>query len=125
MTGGAVRPRRSNRPNSRALWIEWLELVQHGRDQFRDGGVDMHGALQRLVVRLRVHGIEDPVNRLVAFGPEDRGAENVLRFGVDDDLHEAQRLTLLDGAPDLGHGAGPNQEPPAGGSRLGLAQPDA
>ncbi len=46
-------------------------------------------------------------------------------LGVDDDLHEAERLTLLDGAADLGHGTGPDQEPLARGPRLGLAQPDA
>ena len=62
---------------------------------------------------------------LVAFGPEDRGPEDFAGVGVDDDLHEALRLALLDGAADLGHGAGPDQEPSVRGLRLGLAQAGA
>ena len=35
---------------------------------------------------------------LVAAGAEDRGAQDFARLGVDDDLHEALRLALFDGA---------------------------
>ena len=48
---------------------QWPELAEHGRNKFRDGGMNMHRVLQRLAFCFGVHCIENSVNRLVAPDP--------------------------------------------------------
>ena len=51
----------------------------------------------------RIDGVEDAVDRLVAAGAEDRGTQDLLRLGIDGDLHKAVGLALLDRPSDPGH----------------------
>ena len=53
-------------------------VAEHRRDQLGDRRVDGHGALERGVGRACVHHVEDAVDRLVAAGAEDRGAEDLV-----------------------------------------------
>src|ERR1700691_1906047 len=45
-----------------------------------------------------VHGVEDPVDRLVAPGSENGGPEYLMRLGVSDRNHESLRFPPLDRA---------------------------
>ena len=54
-----------------------LQLAEQRRNQLRDGRVDRHGPLQRRIGHAGVHHVEDAVDRLVAAGAEDRGAEDL------------------------------------------------
>ena len=65
------------------------------------------------------------VDDLVAVDSQDRRAENLLALGVDDDLHEALRLALLDRSPDLRHRAFADEDLLAGRLRRGLGHADA
>ena len=56
-----------------------------------------------VVYGARRHHVEDGVNDLVAADAEDRRAEDLSVFGVDNDLHETLCLTLLHRPPDPGH----------------------
>ena len=60
---------------------------------------------------------------LVAAGAEDRRAQDLLALGVDDDLHEALRLALLDRSLHLRHGALADEDLLAGRLRRGLRHP--
>ena len=70
-------------------------LANHGRNEFRDCRMDRHGPLKVAIGRSPIDGIEYAMDRLVAARPEDRAAEDLAGLGMGDDLHEAQRLTLL------------------------------
>ena len=59
---------------------ERFEVAEHGWDQFGDGGVDVHGALQRRVGGVGVHDVEERVDGFVAAGAEDGGAEDLAWF---------------------------------------------
>ena len=48
----------------------------------KNGGVVLALRVAAWWIRLLVDGIEDHVDRLVAFGPKDRGAEDVLRISA-------------------------------------------
>ena len=56
-----------------------------------------------------VHHVENRMHDFVAAGSEDRGAENLLRAGIDDDLDEAGGLAFFDGSLDVLHGAGADE----------------
>src|SRR5262249_36204010 len=85
------------------------------------GRMDVHGALQGRVGSIRVHGIEDRMDRLVAARAEDRGAEDAPGVGVDQHLHEAESLALLDRAAYPRHRPTPDQQALAGRPRLPAA----
>ena len=71
-------------------------------------------ALQHGVRRLRVHHVEDRSGSTSSpLDAENRRAEDLLRVRVDDDLHEAVRLALLDGAADARHRPLADQRRPA------------
>src|SRR3546814_3081198 len=65
--------------------------------------MDRHRALQLRGGGAHAHHVDDAVDGFVAVGSEDRGAEDRLRSGIDDDLHESLRLVLLHRAPDPPH----------------------
>jgi tRNA nucleotidyltransferase (CCA-adding enzyme) len=67
--------------------------------------MNVHRALNHGVRCLRVHHIEDGVDHFIATYAQDGRPEYLTRLRVDDDLHEALRLTLLDRACNSGHGA--------------------
>jgi len=62
---------------------------------------------------------------LVAVQPQERGAEQLLRIGVDHHLHETQRLARFARPRDPGHRHFPGEQPPARLARFGLAHPGA
>src|SRR5262245_6878095 len=80
------------------------EILQHGRNEFRDRWVNVHRAPQDRGRRLGIHDIENAVNDLVARNSEQRRTENLLRLLVDQDLHEALGLAFLVGPADVLHG---------------------
>ena len=84
--------------------LERLETAEHRRQQLRHGRVDMDGALHHGVGSLGVHQVEDRVDDLIAADAEDGGAEELLGLGIDQHLHEALRLALLEGAAHVLHG---------------------
>ncbi len=48
----------SRGPRIGSRLIEGLEIAEHRRDQFGDGGVDVHGALDHGVGRVGIHHVE-------------------------------------------------------------------
>jgi hypothetical protein len=50
--------------------------------------MDVHGTLQGRIGCLGVHGVEYRVDRFIASCSLDRGAEDLARCSVNDDLHE-------------------------------------
>src|SRR5438093_138666 len=65
------------------------------------------------------------MDRFVATGAEDGGAQNFSSVRVDDDLHEALCFPFLDGTRNAAHEARADQEPPTAGARLHLGHSDA
>src|SRR4249919_2615826 len=94
------RGRRSaDRLRSRGLEVEeqcWKELGDRRMDGYRPA--------QDVQRDVRVHDVDHAVDRFIAPGAENRGTEDLPRLRIGDDLHEALRLALLDGAADAGHG---------------------
>src|SRR5688572_5700477 len=80
--------------------------------------MDGYGALERSVGCAGIHHVEHAVDRLVAAGSQDRGAEDLVRLSVHDDLHEPLRLALLDGTGDTGHRTLADQQRPTRCLRL-------
>jgi hypothetical protein len=46
--------------------LQRSEIVEHGRNEFRDGRMNVHRSLQDLVGGLGVHHVKDAVHHLVA-----------------------------------------------------------
>ena len=84
----------------------------------------MHRVRERGVGRAGIHRVGEAVHRFVAAGAENRGAENFLCLGVDEDLHEAEGLTLFDRAADLRHRSPPDEERATGGACFVLGHAD-
>jgi hypothetical protein len=80
-----------------------LQVEEERGKQLGDRRMDRHGPAQGRPWLIGVHDVENAVDRLVAAGAEDGRAEDALRVGVDDDLHETAGLALLDGAADARH----------------------
>src|SRR3954451_6378144 len=81
-----------------------------------------------LQLRIRLPGggdIEDAVDRLVAAGAENGGAEDLVCLGIDGDLHKALRLALFDCAADARHRALGAEQFAASGSRLCFGHAEA
>src|SRR5579875_2637973 len=74
---------------------EGLEFTEHGRDQLRDSGVDVDGALDGGVGRASVHDVQDAVNGFVTAGAENRCAEDFFSGGINKHLHKALRFSLF------------------------------
>src|SRR5262245_4082725 len=89
------------------------KFAQHRWDEFGDRWMDRYGARQHVVGNVRIHNVQNPVNRFVAACAEDRRAENSASFRVHDDFHEALRLAFFDGAAAAAHRAAADQEWPA------------
>ena len=63
----------------------------------------MHRPLDHGIRRLGVHHVQDRVDDLVAADAEDGRAQDPVRLGVHQHLHEALRLALLHGAANARH----------------------
>src|SRR6185503_10677292 len=101
MTGmaaeGARRRRRSSGNEgvaSALLPRQRQKIAEYCRDELRYRGMDVHGALEDGVGRLGIHGVEQAVDHLIAAGAEERGAEDLPGFGIDQHLHEPLGLAL-------------------------------
>ena len=57
-------------------YLRRREFALHCRDEFRNGRMDLDRASKRRVGRAGVHGRRDAVDRLIAAGTENCGAEN-------------------------------------------------
>src|SRR5947209_6118664 len=66
-----------------------LQIAEQSGNELRDGRMDVHRALKKRIGRAGRHDVEETMNRFVAFGPQQRGADYPLGFGVDQHLHEA------------------------------------
>src|SRR5262245_53767508 len=87
-----ARPPRKLRENGRYRQLQRLQLAEHRRDQLGDRGVDVDGVGDRRVRRAGVHHVDDAMDRLVGFDAQQGGADDLLRFAVDQHFHEALRL---------------------------------
>ena len=72
--------------------------------------MDVYGTLDGGVGGVGIHDVEEAVDGFVAADAEERGAEDALGFGVDQDLHEAEAFAFFEGAVDAGHGAGGDED---------------
>jgi len=52
--------------------LQWPEITEHRRDQFRHRGMDMDSALDDRVRRVSVHHIEQRMDNLVTSNPKYR-----------------------------------------------------
>src|SRR5882757_4103373 len=86
------------------LFRERCETTEQSRDELGDRRMDVHGALQDGVGRLGVHGVEHAMDGFVTARAQERRPQNLLRLRVDEHLHEAVGLALLEGARDILHG---------------------
>ena len=82
----------------------------------------MHGTLQGRIGRFGVHDVENPVDRFIAARSQDRGTEDQLTVGVDDDFHEASCFTFLDRTSNLRHRSRPDQQALACSLRFRFSQ---
>src|SRR5438552_12993163 len=89
--------------------LQWLQLTEHGRDQFCDSRMNVHGALNHRVWRIGVHHVEDGMNYLIALDPEERRSKDLFRFGVHQNFHESVRLAFLPRTADFRHRTLSNQ----------------
>src|SRR5262245_56699 len=99
-------------------------LAEQSGDQFRDRWMNGNSAREPIVGDAGVDDVENTVDRLVAAGAEDRGAQDLLRLCIDSDFHQPLCFAFLDGAPHLGHRSLSNQKLAAGRSRLLLGHAD-
>src|SRR5262245_29989664 len=83
-----------------------------------------NGARETIVRDVGVDDVENAVDRLIAAGAQDRGAQDLSGLCIDSDLHQSLRFAFLDGATHFGHRALPDQELAAGRSRLLLRHAD-
>ncbi len=51
-------------PSLLALLL-WLQIAEHGRDEFRDGWVNMHGTLNDRVGGISIHHVEHGMDDLI------------------------------------------------------------
>src|SRR5882672_5415610 len=102
-----------------------LQVPEQRRYQLRDRGMDVHRALHGGVGLLRVHHVQQRMHDLVAVQAEDRRAEQLLRPGVGQDLHEALRLAGFLSAADTGHRHLAGENLPSALAGLGLVHPDS
>src|ERR1700722_6171424 len=86
--------------------------------------MDVHGALQGRIGRLRVHDVENSVDRFIAACPQDRGTEDQLAVSVDEDFHETSCFAFLDRSADLRHRSISDKQALACGLRLRFGQSD-
>src|SRR5947207_14490416 len=116
-TAAHIHPRSRPLPNR-------LQFAEHRRDELGDRRMDRHRTLQHRIRRAGIHHVDDAVDRLVTASPENRGAEDLPRFGIDDDLHQALRLAFLDRAPDAAHRPLRAKQCAAAGARLAVGHAD-
>src|SRR5215470_4723784 len=74
--------------------LQRLQLAEHGRDQFCDSRMNVHGALNHRVWRLGVHHVQEGVNYLIALDPQERRSKDLFRFGIHQNFHESVRLAF-------------------------------
>jgi len=84
--------------------LKWLEISQHRGDQFRHGGVNVHGPLDHRVRCLGVHDIQDGMDDLVASDAEDGCSQDFLRFSIHQNFHKPLSFAFLHRSADAGHG---------------------
>src|SRR3954464_3438462 len=102
-----------------------LQRTEQGRQQLRHRRMDMHGTLDDGVGRLHIHHVEQGMDDLVAAGSQDACPENLLAVGVDQNLHEAVGLTLLDRSSNFRHQPLGGEHAAARAQRLGLGHAGA
>src|SRR5678815_3422833 len=86
------------------------ELSEQCGNEFGHRWMDVHGALQHGVWRLRVHGVEHAVDGFVASGPKHSRPQNLLRSSVHDDLHEPLGFALFNRTAHTGHRPLPDKD---------------
>src|SRR5947208_1882255 len=93
--------------------LQWLQLTEHGRDQFSDSRMNVHGALNHRVWRVGIHHVEDRMNYLIALDPQERRSKELFRVGIDQNFHESVCLAFLPRTADLRHRTLSNQSFPS------------
>src|SRR5579863_945286 len=66
--------------------------------------MNVHGALNDGVGRLRIHDVEQNVNYFIATNSKDRSSQNLFRFRIDADFHKALGLAFFVGPAHTAHG---------------------
>ncbi len=91
--------------------------------------MNVYGARDGGVGRVGVHNVEETVDGFIAADAKEGGAEDLMGFGVDEDLHEAEAFAFFDGAVDAGHRASGDEGFLAGAAcsvtNLGFGEADA
>ena len=86
-----------------ARLLQRFQLTEHGRDQFCDSRMNVHGPLNHRVWRVGVHDVEDRMNYLIALDPQERRSKDLFRFRIHQNFHESVRLAFLPRTADLRH----------------------
>src|SRR5580700_10542083 len=78
-----------------------LQFGKDGGQIFRDRWMNVHGALDDRIRRLRIHHIQQNVNYLVASDSKNRSTQNLFGFRIDADFEETLGLTFFVGTADF------------------------
>ena len=73
------------------------------RQIFRDRRMNVHGALDDRVRRLRIHHVQQSVNYFIAFDSKNRVSQNLFRFRIDAVFVETLCITFFVGPGHLTH----------------------
>ena len=85
------------------LLRERLKLAKDGRQIFRDRRMNVHGALDDGIRRLRIHHVEQNVNYFIASDSKNRGSKNLFGFCINANFDETLCLAFFDGPAHLAH----------------------
>src|SRR5215467_1410876 len=83
--------------------------------------MNVHGALNHSVWRLRVHHVENRMNDFIALDSQKRRSDDLFRFGVYQNFHEPFGLASLHRASNSRHWTLSNQSFPSGLSHFRLS----
>jgi len=86
------------------LSFHWFEFGQDGWEILRNRRMNVHGALDDCVGRLRIHDVQQDVNDFIASGAKDRGSQNLFCVRINTDFDEALCLAFFIGPGHAAHG---------------------
>ena len=82
--------------NSGRCSVHGLDRIHESEEALGERGVNVHRPFEECVRRSRKNERAEDLNDLAALGSQNRGAENAIVTGVDDELHHAGGFAALD-----------------------------
>ncbi len=76
--------------------IQWFQILKHGRDEFRNGRVDMNRIPDGGVRFPGLYDIDNRVNGFIALYTQDSGAKYFFGVGINKYFHEILFLLFFD-----------------------------